>query len=210
MTNEELQSFVNMLIKQYKHEILRDGDWWHGTDEYSFNIHSPNDDEWFNINVYKHDAEKGMDDYSESIDLPRIYLGNKKMKHKLTNEEKAFIKAYRLCVGSAFNEHIEYYFSNRERVQLCNAREEHLIIEGCEYWSHIEDFWLLWQEAKEYALKPPVKTYKVTATYSAESEVYIEAESAEQAQAMALECGDFDGTIDADDWQIQHIEEVTK
>lgn len=132
------------------------------------------------------------------------------MSYKLTHEERAFIKAYRLCVGSAFNEHIQYYFANRERVQLCDYKEERLIMDGCEYWSHIEDFWLLWREAIEYAQKPPLKTYKVVATYSAQSEVYIEAESAEQAQAMAQECGDFDGTIDADDWQIQHIEEVTK
>lgn len=132
------------------------------------------------------------------------------MSYKLTHEERAFIQAYRLCVGSAFDEHIEYYFSNREKVQLCDAREERLIIEGCEYWSHIEDFFLLWREAIEYAKKPPLKTYKVKATYSAESECFVEAESFEEAKKIAEECGDFDGTIDHDDWQIQKIEEITK
>jgi hypothetical protein len=73
------------------------------------------------------------------------------MIYTLTHQEKSFINAYRLCVGSALNSHIEYYFSNRERVQLCDYKEERLIMDQCEYWSHIEDFWLLWREAIEYA-----------------------------------------------------------
>jgi hypothetical protein len=55
------------------------------------------------------------------------------MSYTLTHEEKSFINAYRLCVGSALNSHIEYYFSNRERVQLCDYKEERLIMDQCEY-----------------------------------------------------------------------------
>jgi hypothetical protein len=73
---EQLQQLAHKYIAQYKHEIVRDRDWWHGTDEYSFNIHSPDEDGWFNINVYKYDADKGEDDCSEWIDLPRVFLGS--------------------------------------------------------------------------------------------------------------------------------------
>jgi len=59
MTNDQLQQFADGLIQQYRHEIVRDGDWWHGTDESSFNNPSPNDDEWFHVNVYRFDPVKG-------------------------------------------------------------------------------------------------------------------------------------------------------
>jgi hypothetical protein len=75
MTNEQLQQVANQLIEQYRHEIVRDCDWWHGTDEHSFNIHSPDEDGWFSINVYKVDPVTGMDNYEWMIDLERIYLG---------------------------------------------------------------------------------------------------------------------------------------
>jgi hypothetical protein len=132
------------------------------------------------------------------------------MSYKLTHEEKAFYKAYRLCVGTASHNSLIHFLSMKDKLNDLEYSEQQAIYEYSEYWSHIEDFWLLWQEAKEYALKPPLKTYKVTATYSTTSEVYIEAESVEQAHAMAKEGGDFDGTIDHDDWQIEHIEEVNK
>ena len=73
------------------------------------------------------------------------------MSHELTHQEKAFIKAFRLCFGSAEMYQLEYYFKYRELAQLSSAREEQLIIEGIENWSNIEDAWLLWREAIEYA-----------------------------------------------------------
>jgi hypothetical protein len=75
ITDEELTQIANALIEQYKPEIIRDRDWWHGTDTHSFNIHSPDEDGWFQINVYKVDPVKGMDDYEWWIDLPRVFLG---------------------------------------------------------------------------------------------------------------------------------------
>jgi len=63
MTDAQLQMVADDLIAKYKHEIARDGDWWHGTDEYSFNI-----------NVYKVDPVTGMDNYEWMIDLPRVFI----------------------------------------------------------------------------------------------------------------------------------------
>lgn len=74
MNNEQLQQVANQLIEQYKHEIVRDGDWWHGIDGYDFNIHSPNEDDWFNINVYTHNETTGTD-YSTWINLKPVQLG---------------------------------------------------------------------------------------------------------------------------------------
>jgi hypothetical protein len=74
MNPDQLQKLANELIETYRDEIVRDGDWWHGTDEHSFNIHSPNDDEWFHINVYKFDPVTGTDNYDSWIDLPRVFL----------------------------------------------------------------------------------------------------------------------------------------
>lgn len=74
MTDAQLQMVADDLIAKYKHEIARDGDWWHGTDDYSFNIHSPDEDDWFNVNVYKVDPVTGMDNYEWMIDLPRVFI----------------------------------------------------------------------------------------------------------------------------------------
>jgi len=74
----QLQMLADDLIAKYKHEIVKDRDWWHGTDEYSFNIHSMEDDnencDWYNVNVYKVDPVTGMDNYEWMIDLPRVFI----------------------------------------------------------------------------------------------------------------------------------------
>ena len=74
MNDEQLQQIANDLIAQYKDEIVRDGDWWHGIEEHSFNIHCPDEDGWYQINVYKVDPVTGMDNYEWMIDLPRVFL----------------------------------------------------------------------------------------------------------------------------------------
>jgi hypothetical protein len=80
LTDAQLQMLADDLIAKYKHEIVRDRDWWHGTDEYSFNIHSMEDDvdaedcDWYNVNVYKVDPVTGMDNYEWMIDLPRVFI----------------------------------------------------------------------------------------------------------------------------------------
>ena len=74
MIETQLQMEADDLIAKYKHEIVRDGDWWYGTDTHSFNIHSPDDNDWFNVNVYKFDPVTGMDDCTHWIDLPRVFI----------------------------------------------------------------------------------------------------------------------------------------
>jgi hypothetical protein len=77
LTDAQLQMLADDLIAKYKHEIVRDGDWWHGTDEYSFNIHNMDDEEgndWYNVNVYKVDPVTGMDNYEWMIDLPQVFI----------------------------------------------------------------------------------------------------------------------------------------
>ena len=77
LTIEQLQKVASMLIKTYRAEIITDGDWWFGIDDYDFNIHDGGDFEgtgYFNINVYEHNG-KGMSDYSHWFDLPSVYIG---------------------------------------------------------------------------------------------------------------------------------------
>ena len=77
LTIEQLQKVASMLIKAYRAEIITDGDWWFGIDDYDFNIHDGGDFEntgYFNINVYEHNG-KGMSDYSHWFDLPSVYIG---------------------------------------------------------------------------------------------------------------------------------------
>ena len=68
-----------------------------------------------------------------------------------THQEKAFMAAYRLCMGNAPRNELEYYFQNQEKAQLGSSAEQQAIIEELESWSRIEDAWLLWHEAIEYA-----------------------------------------------------------
>ena len=80
MIDAQLQMLADDLIAKHKDEIVRDGDWWYGIDEYSFNIHSLEDDveaedyDWYSINVYKVDPVTGMDNYEWMIDLPRVFI----------------------------------------------------------------------------------------------------------------------------------------
>ena len=76
MTDLELQMTADDLIAKYKDEIVKDRDWWYGTKEYSFNIHSLNEDgdDWYSVNVYKVDPVTGMDNYDWWIDLPRVFI----------------------------------------------------------------------------------------------------------------------------------------
>ena len=78
MTDAQLQILADDFIAKYKHEIVRDRDWWYGIDEYSFNIHSPDEDDWYQINVYKVDPVTGMDNYEYMINLEPIYFGKLK------------------------------------------------------------------------------------------------------------------------------------
>lgn len=73
MPSKELEYVVLYLIKKYKHEIIRDRDWWHGIPEYFINVHDYLDKDTFNINIYTI-GEDGYYDYSKWIDLPSLTL----------------------------------------------------------------------------------------------------------------------------------------
>jgi hypothetical protein len=68
----------------------------------------------------------------------------------MTNEQQAFIKAYRLCMGNAPTHEIEYFFEYRDKAQEGSFRDQQLVREGAEYWNSIEDAWELWLQAIEY------------------------------------------------------------
>lgn len=57
-----------------------------------------------------------------------------------------------------------------------------------------------------------MKKFKVRASYVSLCETVIEAESKEQALAIAheLDGGVFDSRLAGDDWQIDHVEEITE
>jgi hypothetical protein len=76
LTKDELQYIAGLLIKAYKKEILKEGDWWFGIDDYDFNIHDFGHEGTghFSINVYEHNG-LGMDNYTDWLDLDPVYLG---------------------------------------------------------------------------------------------------------------------------------------
>jgi hypothetical protein len=57
-----------------------------------------------------------------------------------------------------------------------------------------------------------MKTYKVTASYTTQCTIEIEAEDEDQAYQLAreLDGGSFETVIDGDDWHIERITEVQK
>ena len=57
MPSKELEYVVLYLIKKYKHEIIRDRDWWHGIPEYFINVHDYLENDTFNINIYTIERE---------------------------------------------------------------------------------------------------------------------------------------------------------
>ena len=73
------------------------------------------------------------------------------MEYTLSNQEKAFITAYGKCMAVASDNEIEYFFQNKDKTQIGTYKEQQAIRDSIIYWSHIEDAWLLWREAIQYA-----------------------------------------------------------
>jgi hypothetical protein len=77
MTKDDMQRIANLLVKAYRREIVRDGDWWFGTDDYDFNIHDCADQErtgYYIVNVYEYKGQ-GITDYTHWVDLEPVYIG---------------------------------------------------------------------------------------------------------------------------------------
>ena len=74
MDTKELQATADKLIRKYKKQITRDGDWWYGTADHDFNIHdAERTNGWYTINVYPYNPETGTD-YSTWITLPFVRI----------------------------------------------------------------------------------------------------------------------------------------
>lgn len=73
---EFLNDQVKDLFKNYKHEIVRDGDWWHGFTDWSINIFQDEAKSGvYTVNAYKV-GDNGMDDYSECYTLDSLELSH--------------------------------------------------------------------------------------------------------------------------------------
>jgi hypothetical protein len=68
-----------------------------------------------------------------------------------THMEKAFMRSYASCVAVASKCDVEYFLENKDRAQGVDYYEEKKIADEIEYWSHIEDAWLMWLDAIQYA-----------------------------------------------------------
>lgn len=72
MIGSNLKLKILEIIKKYKHEILKDKDWWYGLHAYDINIYEDeNKEKIFNIVIYKMN-EKGEFDYSQWKNLKSL------------------------------------------------------------------------------------------------------------------------------------------
>jgi len=69
----------------------------------------------------------------------------------MNNEQKAFMDAYGKCMAVAPDHEIEYFFANKDKTQDGTFKDQQAVRDAIVYWGHIEDAWLLWLEAIEYA-----------------------------------------------------------
>jgi hypothetical protein len=66
------------------------------------------------------------------------------MSYTPTDEEQAFIRAYRRNVAVGSLSHILYFLANKN-----DAPEA--VVDQIHTWSNIEDAWLMWRDAMDYA-----------------------------------------------------------
>ena len=80
MTKEERLSRVcDLLFKINREEILRDGDWWYGTDHYDFNFFEWGDEpqDYMAVVVYDMTGENFQYSAEQSVFSKHIYTGAK-------------------------------------------------------------------------------------------------------------------------------------
>jgi hypothetical protein len=73
------------------------------------------------------------------------------MSYTPTQQEYAFMKSYSRCVAMADPADIIYFLENKDKADGLDYYEAKKIADFTEYWSHIEDAWLMWLDAIEYA-----------------------------------------------------------
>jgi hypothetical protein len=69
----------------------------------------------------------------------------------MTKEQKAFMHFYGKCMAVASDDEVKYFFANKNKAQEGTYKEQQAVRDGIVYWGHIEDAWLLWLEAVNYA-----------------------------------------------------------
>ena len=72
-------------------------------------------------------------------------------EYTFTHREKAFMKSYASCVAMASSDDVLYFLENKEKADDASYYEAKKITNETEYWSHIEDAWLMWLDAIAYA-----------------------------------------------------------
>ena len=76
MTKQERWSRVcDLLFKLHKEEILRDGDWWYGTDHYDINIYGWGEDANMEAVVYDMTGEYFQYSHEQVVFAKNIYVG---------------------------------------------------------------------------------------------------------------------------------------
>jgi len=68
-----------------------------------------------------------------------------------THKEKAFMRAYSSIVAMASSDDVLYFLEHKEKADDASYYEAKKITNETEYWSHIEDAWLMWLDAIQYA-----------------------------------------------------------
>jgi hypothetical protein len=66
----------------------------------------------------------------------------------MTEDQKAFMRAYGKCMAVAPDHEVEYFFANKNKTQEGTYKDQQAVRDAIVYWGHIEDAWLLWREAK--------------------------------------------------------------
>lgn len=58
---------------------------------------------------------------------------------------------YGKCMATAPDDEVKYFFANKNKAQEGTFKEQQAVRDEIVYWGHIEDAWLLWLEAVNYA-----------------------------------------------------------
>lgn len=71
-----MHKMLDLLVQAYKDEILRDGDWWFGTDDYDINVYDP--DAWHFVNetnIFSVDVYRVNTGYTTLLFSKQIFIG---------------------------------------------------------------------------------------------------------------------------------------
>jgi hypothetical protein len=72
-----MHKMIDLLIQAYKHDILRDGDWWFGTDDYDINVYDPEawDNGYNGTNPFSVDVYRVNTGYTDLLFSKQLFIG---------------------------------------------------------------------------------------------------------------------------------------